>query len=132
LKLLTEKKKKMMMPAALFTVSIFASISFFLVFRASAVVLLVHLFAFLAVAAARLLEAVQSFHRQSWSLVSGRTRLVMFFLPSLFPSLPSPPFPYPVSIRKREQEFFFLVTNLCSGFCEVLRHCSFVGDSSLL
>ncbi len=64
----------MMMPAALFTVSIFASISLFVVFRAIAVVLLVHLSAFLAVAAARLLEAVQSFHRQSWSLVSGRTR----------------------------------------------------------
>jgi hypothetical protein len=105
----------MMMPAALFTVSIFASISFFVVFRAIAVVLLVHLFAFLAVAAARLLEAVQSFHRQSWSLVSGRTRLVLlFFWPSLFPSLPSPPFPSPVSWwirrfsnRKREQGFFF-------------------------
>jgi hypothetical protein len=113
LKLLTEKKK-MMMPAALFTVSIFASISFLVVFCPIVVVLLVHLFAFLAVAAARLLEAVQSFHRQSWSLVSGRTRLVLFYLPSLFPSLPSPPFPSPVSwwIRrfsngKREQGFFF-------------------------
>ncbi len=92
-------------PSSLFR--LFASIFFFVFFRAIALVLLVHLFAFLAVAAARLLEAVYSFHRQSWSLVSGRTRLVMLFLPSLFPSLPSPPFPSPVSIRKREQDFIF-------------------------
>jgi len=35
-------------------------------------------------------------------------------------------------MEKESNGFFFLVSNLCSGFCEVLRHCSFVGDSSLL